>query len=165
MTSEITCIYRGRGSLNVYCRHSDMPTTVKGEACNEDCAHYSQGPVELELKPDHRNGKTSNLKGGPGAEFAGLISQLGLQSVASCSCASLQREMDRLGVDGCRRERSRLIKSLKENYVKYTAADKMWASYNAVITGLAFKLNPLDPIPSLFDEAVRRAEEKATADS
>jgi len=32
------------------------------------------------------------------------------------------------------------------------------AAVNAVKTGLAWKINPLDPYGSLLDEAIRRAE-------
>lgn len=34
------------------------------------------------------------------------------------------------------------------------------AAFWAAMTGLAFKVNPLDPIPGLFEEAIRRAEVK-----
>lgn len=79
----------------------------------------------------------------------------------SCNCNALRSEMNALGVDGCRRMRDHLLVQLRDN-----AAHVPWTSYAtatvaAVRTGIAWRLNPLDPVGSLLDEAIRRAESAA----
>lgn len=94
---------------------------------------------------------------GPGTEYELLAKEFGVKPVKSCSCTSLKSRMNRLGVHGCRNEREDLIQKLKENYTQLSLADKAKA---LVTGGLPAWMNPLDPVASMFEEAVRRAEQK-----
>jgi hypothetical protein len=72
--------------------------------------------------------------------------------------------MDAWGVAGCRGEHYQEIVDRFRAYAsKYGWATKLKAAALAVKTGLAFRLNPLDPAPGIVDEAIRRAEEKEAA--
>ena len=97
---------------------------------------------------------------GPGSEFKALANSLGIANAKGCDCEAIRREMDQLGVDGCRRDRDRLIASIRENAAKVSWLQKAMAVVPALLTGIAFVVDPLDPVPGLFDEAVRLAEEK-----
>jgi hypothetical protein len=70
--------------------------------------------------------------------------------------------MDMLGPAWCRENKDKLVEQIKANAGKWGWTEKManiaTASWKSITTGLALKINPLDPIPGLFDEAVRRAE-------
>ena len=101
---------------------------------------------------------TATRRGRPGTEFHNLALQLGIRDKPSCSCKALRRDMDRLGVAGCRAQRDRLLSVIRQNYQQVTSAEKVMAAARAVSSGLALTINPLDPVGSLFDEAVRRAE-------
>ncbi|WP_437226563.1 glycosyltransferase family 2 protein [Planctomicrobium sp. SH661] len=96
---------------------------------------------------------------GPGTELKKLIDLLKLPPKSGCSCNSLRTTMDRLGVAGCRKHRDRLISQLQANYKLFDWKEKLAAGMQAVISGLAFRIDLTDPIPALFDEAVRRAEQ------
>lgn len=97
-----------------------------------------------------------------GTIFKSLIDGLGIDSAEGCNCEALRIEMDLLGVDGCKQQRARLISSLRKNAEKVSWLAKVKAIPPALASGLAFRVDPFDPIPGLFDEAVRRAEEKST---
>ena len=64
--------------------------------------------------------------------------------------------MDTLGVEGCKRDRELLIERIKENAKEYGIWDQLTAGVNWLAH--PFPVNPLDPVPGLFDEAIRRAE-------
>jgi hypothetical protein len=74
--------------------------------------------------------------------------------------------MNRLGVDGCRANRARLVEKLKLNAQRYSWGDVATAvanaSKNAVVSAVHLERvwipNPLDPYGSLLDEAIRLAE-------
>ncbi len=93
-----------------------------------------------------------------GSEVKELSRSLGFQPTKQCGCEKLRRKMDRLGVAGCRQEFASLAEQLREKYDATSWSDRAKASGWAVLTGLAFALNPLDPIGSLLTEAIRRAE-------
>lgn len=89
---------------------------------------------------------------GPGTELAKLLASLGITEQTGCQCDSLRREMDALGVAGCRRERTRFLKRLEENAAKFSWWDKFKAGAAAVLSGL------FPALASLFDDAILRAE-------
>jgi len=68
--------------------------------------------------------------------------------------------MNMLGVEGCRKHREALVKAVRNAYKRTGTVEVLAAAAKAVASGLAFKLNPLDPFGSLVDEAIRRAEAK-----
>jgi hypothetical protein len=104
---------------------------------------------------------------GPGEEFTGLIDTLGLTEWEGCSCSAIRSDMNRATVAGCRRDRDKFIERIKANVAAGVAAKKIsrwaWAkaACRAVRMGLAFKIDPRDPIPGLFDVAVDNAEKAA----
>ena len=95
---------------------------------------------------------------GVGDHLKDVTAELGLTMKQGCNCASLAAEMNRRGPDGCRAKREKLVAELENNAKKYSWGDVARAAVNAVKTGLAWKINPLDPYGSLLDEAIRRAE-------
>lgn len=97
---------------------------------------------------------------GPGTELKSLLSSVGVEPKEGCSCRALMNQMNIHGVAGCKRQRNTLIGMLKDNSESYGFGDILNAAWWSLKTGLAWKINPLDPVTSLFDEALRRAEEK-----
>lgn len=75
-----------------------------------------------------------------------------------CNCPALLSEMNRLGPDGCRQERSRLVDALKENAKKYTWGEKVTSAIAAMRTTLVWRIDVLDPYGSMLDEAICRTD-------
>lgn len=119
------------------------PSTVKAK-CNSKVQPYTEPPP-----PDS-----------VGTEFMLLTQELGLRDKAGCNCAALRVEMNKLGIDGCKQHRDRLIGELRANAEKYGIGEKAIAAARAVTSGLAARINWIDPLPGLFDEAIRRAQVK-----
>ena len=99
---------------------------------------------------------------GPGEELRLLLRELGLRGRSGCYCASLARGMNAWGVAGCRERRGEIVAHLRRAQARAGWVEKVKAAALAVASGLAFKLDPLDPAPGLLDEALRRAEAKAS---
>ena len=101
---------------------------------------------------------------GAGSEFAALVAELGITMPDNCTCKALKNQMDMQGPAWCRDNKPQLEVQIKANAGKWGWTEKLaniaTAGWKSITTGLALKINPLDPIPSLFDEAVRRAEVK-----
>ena len=95
---------------------------------------------------------------GPGTELKAILASLGIQPSPTCDCRARANQMDLWGVEGCKANREQIIKWMRDGQQRWGWKDKLSATAAAVKTGLAFKLNPLDPFPSLIDEAIRRAE-------
>jgi predicted O-methyltransferase YrrM len=95
---------------------------------------------------------------GPGTELKKMLSDLGINPSSSCDCNTKANQMDAWGVQGCKANRDTIIGWLRGGQVKWGWMSKFSGISKAVVSGLAFKLNPLDPYPSLVDEAIRRAE-------
>lgn len=102
-------------------------------------------------------------EGGPGTEMKAMLAGLGVNPGPTCDCNAKAIQMDLWGVEGCRANRNTIVGWLRDNAPRWGWADRVKAAANAVINGLAFKLNPLDPFPGVLDEAIRRAEEKEKA--
>src|SRR5688500_11953162 len=58
------------------------------------------------------------LPHGPGTELRKIFESLGIDKLPGCDCAALEREMNALGVEGCKRERERIIKKLEAHAAK-----------------------------------------------
>lgn len=127
-------------------RHSSTKVAVKPEGC-KGCSKKRQ---QVKSKP-----KAS----GPGTELSNLLSEFGIKPRTGCSCNLLIDTMNSLGPNGCRANKEKLLKLMRKNQDKYGWGTYLRAGFNAVRTGWVFKLNPIDPLPQLFDEAVRRAEQ------
>lgn len=124
----------------------------------------STGEVKL-VGPDATASTTESQEqkspaAGVGTEFMLLLQSLGVKPTPNCPCTKVRKKMDRLGIAGCIENRDELIAKLKKNAQGFGIAVKLKAGWFATLSGLAFSLNPLDPIPGLFDEAVRRAQAK-----
>ena len=94
---------------------------------------------------------------GVGDHLKGVTAELGLTMKEGCNCKALAAEMNRLGPEGCRRDRARLVEALKKNAQKYTWGDVVKAAAKALTTGLAWRIDLTDPYGALLDEAIRRA--------
>lgn len=119
-------------------------------------------PRTLSVETFHRNcdgGAEDRLRRGPGGELARLLAEIGAEPTSGkCSCAARAREMDGWGIDGCRERREEIKDWLREAY-KGTSWRELFAAISAAAkSGLALRINPLDPFGSLLDEAIRRAE-------
>lgn len=97
---------------------------------------------------------------GPGTELEKLLLSLRLRARATCDCRSVLLWMDTLGVDGCKRDRHLILDRLRENAAMFSTSDWVIAAMSACANGLVFALNPVDPIPRLLEEAIRRAENR-----
>jgi len=106
-----------------------------------------------------KTGVNSRSKIGTGTEFKKLCEQLGITLPACGACQATLLQMNAVGVAGCREKREEFVSEIKERAKSIGWLDYVHAAANAVTSGLAFSLNPLDPIGSLYDEAVRRVEQ------
>lgn len=96
------------------------------------------------------------LSSGPGTELKAIFRSLGLPTCGPCHAwASL---MDQNGVRWCRDNKQLIVARLREARDEATWFQKRRAEVLAIATGLAFHLDPLDPLGSVVDEAIRRAE-------
>lgn len=165
---------RGRGKNICFCHHPDNGgSAVDFDVCRACHRLAGHAPVAVPRKlkvrrhvlPQRPVPVTRTLKEGPGTEFEKLTEKLRLRKLSNCSCNTLIRRMNQLGVSGCRRERPKLLVDMKANYSLYGTSDKLWAAFHAITTGLAFKVDPLDPLPGLLDEAIIRAEKRGEPES
>ena len=95
---------------------------------------------------------------GPGTELQAMLRTLGIAATQGCDCKAKAATMDQWGIERCEQERDTIIGWLREGAPRWGWADFLRAAGNAVLTGLAFSLNPVDPYPGLVDEAIRRAK-------
>ena len=63
--------------------------------------------------------------------------------------------MNRWGVAGCQEHRDAILARLRQKSAEATWAMKITAAIGAAQTGLAAKVNWLDPAPGILDEAIR----------
>lgn len=96
---------------------------------------------------------------GVGSHLWRILTSLGVRHTAGCSCLALAAEMNRLGPEGCRTERSRLAKQMGDNADQYGWGTVATAAAKAILSGLAWRLDLLDLYGSLLDEAIRRTQE------
>jgi hypothetical protein len=96
---------------------------------------------------------------GVGSQLWNLLSSLGVEHTSDCPCILLADIMNTLGPDGCRKNRDKILRLLRKNQESYGWKTHFKAAYRAVVSGLAFKLNPLDPLSGLLDSAIELAEQ------
>ena len=87
-----------------------------------------------------------------------MLATLGINPAPACDCKGKANQMDAWGVEGCRERRDVIVDWMREGQGRWGWKDKLAAATKAVTSGLALKLDLLDPFPSLIDEAIRRAE-------
>jgi hypothetical protein len=95
-----------------------------------------------------------------GTELKQILTSLGFSNCGGCAAYTLQ--MDRWGIAGCKEKYGEILTHLRAEQRKRGWLSLIAASVAAVRTGIAFRLDPLDPAPGLLDEALRRAEAKVT---
>lgn len=91
---------------------------------------------------------------GAGDELTRLVKQLGIAKTRGCGCAEMAREMNALGIEGCRAKRDELAARLRAKSKEYAWTDWASAAANAAVIGLALRLNWSDPFPGLIDLAI-----------
>jgi hypothetical protein len=97
---------------------------------------------------------------GPGTELKAILQDLGLEPRGSkCSCDSHVAQMNRWGVAGCREHRDQIIGWLDEARQATGWRETLGAGFNALWKRATY-IRIGDPIGSLINEAIRRAEEK-----
>jgi hypothetical protein len=100
---------------------------------------------------------------GPGTEMQAMLKEIGVEAKPNCGCKAMAQRMDMLGPDGCRKEREQIVKSISENAEKWSWYERVQIAAKMAVSGVAWKLSPLDPYGSLFDVALARAEAKERA--
>lgn len=127
-------------------------------------AHYGLPPLTAYPDPDEPpsdSGTEQNLfpTTGPGAKLEEIFVQIGVPYYEDCGCRAYARQMDGWGIQGCRERFDEIVTRLRVTADKYSMLQRFEAVIRAASTGLAFRLNPFDPFPSLLEEALRRAEQ------
>jgi hypothetical protein len=93
-----------------------------------------------------------------------ILDSLGIQAPENCGCRATMRAMDDLGVEGCRDQFDLIVAKIRENAEKWGwgklsgLAKLPAAGLKAILSGLAFRVNPLDPIPGVVEQAILAAE-------
>ena len=99
-------------------------------------------------------------EGGPGTELKTIFDTLGFTPKKSCGCAAIQRQMDRLGAAGVQARFKHYVSVLTERYTMTSTTERFAAAVAAITTGIAWRLDWADPIPSLLTLAIDRAKER-----
>ncbi len=149
------------------CRLHDvvLPPVPIGMEIETRCTGYladsnQNGDTTSQAHPLQRQRKSGS---GVGTELKIMLNQLALVPRSGCECDAMADEMDALGVVGCRRERPRLVAHLEKAYAKLGLSRRQEIELWLKAIPVWIVVNPLDPAGSLLDEAIRRAESKATA--
>lgn len=96
-------------------------------------------------------------KRGPGTELKNLLASLGIMQEPICSCQKMADNMDAWGPQGCEEHFAEIVEWMHANKERYSWAKRIEAAANAVKTGLALRINWLDPFPDIVREAIRLA--------
>lgn len=98
---------------------------------------------------------------GPGTELKKLLESLGVTMPPNCDCNAHMAEMNRNGVAWCQANRAKVMEWLAEGRKQTAWRTQLGAALRGVANGLtgSWSPNPTDPLGSLVDEAIRRAEE------
>lgn len=99
---------------------------------------------------------------GPGYFLYVIFQELKMEIKPGCRCKAMMRQMERWGVEGCRKEKNFeiIVTQLEEDSKLYNWREKAIAKWQAVRTGLAWKIDDWNnPFPSCVNEAIRRAED------
>lgn len=91
---------------------------------------------------------------GPGSRLTEMLSKIGVTDKPGCDCKKKAGLMDVWGVKGCRIHYTTLLSWLEEGQSRWSWAEKLRAAAGAVTSGIAFQLDPLNPIKSMLDIAI-----------
>jgi hypothetical protein len=110
---------------------------------------------------DSRNRpKHDQLGQGPGTELKLMLEQLGFWTDETCRCKRRVRYMNFIGVRGCREKRDEIVGWLKGEMESQKWAKLGLAALKGMMLSGQMNLRMTDPLGSLVDEALRRAELK-----
>lgn len=98
-----------------------------------------------------------NLGFGPGTELKKLLSSIGINPAPGCSCLEAMRQMDAWGWLGCANNTDWIVADIRTRADEWGWGSFFTAAALSLFSGLAFKINPLDPIPSLVQIAIDRS--------
>jgi len=101
--------------------------------------------------------KGAALTGGPGTELKALLKSIGVSPSPNCDCNRVAAEMDRIGTKRCIERKAEFVEKLQAAYLKSSWLQRITAAGMALKTGVAFKINWINPVDGLFDEALRRS--------
>lgn len=96
---------------------------------------------------------------GPGTELKKLLDLMGLYAKASCGCSDRAVKMNQKGIAWCRENKQEIVDWLTGESKKASWGEKLVAGARAIANGII--LNPADPLGSLVDLAIERAEKTA----
>ncbi len=121
---------------------------------------------------------------GPGTELKALLASVGIEATSACSCNAFMLQMDAWGITGCQEHFDEIVQRLREKASDWgwtsifadkaketpenhqlTFAEKIKIGMKSLTTGIAFRVNWLDPYPGLATEAIARAEKKLQAEA
>lgn len=108
-------------------------------------------------------GQKPDTTDGVGSEVSAILSSLGIAAESCGGCREMIRRMNAWGVEGCREHRDEILARLREKTAESAWGLKLKAAAIALVNGLAFKLDWLDPSPGILDEAIRRFESRSNA--
>lgn len=119
--------------------------------------------ASAKVQPGTTGAEYSHMPGGVGTELKRLLRELGFPSDGCGPCSKLANYLDSIGVERCAQDdvRAEMIGRLREQQREANLAAYLRAGARAIASGLAFKLDPFDPAPGLYDEALRRARTPA----
>lgn len=141
------------------------------QAIKEFCAEYPEWKVAYHtdlqygmtlitrVREDWPKVEVKPWPHGPGTELKRILAKLGVNPSPSCDCNAKAKQMDAWGIEGCKQRREDIAKELGDNAPRWGWQDKVKAAALAVKTGLAFRINPLNPFLSLVDMAIKEAED------
>ncbi len=98
-----------------------------------------------------------DVRGKPGSALKKVLASIDIYPLPGCPCLDDALQMDLWGLAGCREQREEIIRRLRANQTMYGLGALLKAGWRAIRTGLAAKLDPLDPFPGLVDEAISLA--------
>lgn len=113
---------------------------------------------------------------GPGDELKAMLHEIGIQSTTACQCQTKMNQMNAWGPIGCSQHFHEIVGFMRDGAASFGWSEPLrikaegakaglltkigWA-IGAVRSGVAAKVNWLDPFPGLVTEAIERAEQKA----
>lgn len=122
------------------------------------CEKWANDPAYRAMwsgEPAHTVTIIAPPKYGPGTELAKLLGELGFNSANSCGCEAMKNWMNRLGVEGCKREREKIIAHLNSQKETTTFGKKIMAALKAAVSDIPFT------IPALVDLAIKNSVSNA----
>lgn len=153
---ELQQLHFERITVGKPCGHSDYQMWCRICVLDTTDTRYKSlfsGEYQRERIPDLR-------ADGPGTELKLILEMLGVSADADCGCGSIINAMNQWGVDGCQKNRKAIEVHLRNRAAELGWVAKLKIAAAAIVSGMAFKLDPTNPSPGLLDEALRRAERK-----